>query len=50
MWPDSLDLSKVLPLTKVWDWQEQRCILTRPDGEEVALAATAPAIAHERAR
>jgi hypothetical protein len=37
---DSLDLGKVLPLTKVWDWQKQRRMWRGLSGEEVGVAAT----------
>jgi hypothetical protein len=37
---DSLDLGKLLPLTKVWDWEKQRRVWRGLLGEEVEVAAT----------
>ena len=37
---DSLDLGKVLPLTKVWDWHKQRRMWRGLTGEEVDVAAS----------
>jgi hypothetical protein len=37
---DSLDLGKVLPLTKVWDWQKQRRMWRGLIGQEVDVVAT----------
>jgi hypothetical protein len=39
---DSLDLRKVLPLTKVWDWQRQRRAWRGLSDEWTGLAATGP--------
>ena len=39
---DSLDLRKVFPLTKVWDWQRQRRVWRGLSDQRTGLTATGP--------